>query len=158
MPRAGLLLPLPYRLFFLLLEPISALLGAYFCHLRQAHYLELLQHAPHPASEDAIVPLGASVALSQLSNMYFFFALNEAIVLRSTWDLRVWRSVLLVLLIADFGHLYSMKELGWDIFYDVSRWNVGDLGNIPWVYAGATMRICFLSGVGLGERQVNKRE
>lgn len=161
MARAGLRLPAIYRVFFLLIEPISALLGAYFCHLRQAHYLELLQHTPngHPPSHaDSSMTTATSVALSQLSNMYFFFAINEALVLRSTWDLRVWKTVLTVLLLADFGHLYSMKELGLSIFYDVSRWNASDLGNIPFVYAGATMRMCFLAGIGLGERQIKKRE
>ncbi|KAL7920883.1 hypothetical protein ACQKWADRAFT_296991 [Trichoderma austrokoningii] len=138
-------LPLAYRLFFLHLEPISALLGAFYTHFRQQRYLELL----HSASSDVSVPLSTSVAMSQLANMYFFFAINEALVLRSTGDLRVWRAVLLVLLIADFGHLYSMKELGPGIYYRFMDWNVGHLGNVPWVYAGATMRCCFLAGVGL---------
>lgn len=56
-----------------------------------------------------------------------------------------------MLLIADFGHLYSMKELGPRIYYDVLGWNAGDWGNVPWVYAGATLRICFLAGVGMGD-------
>ncbi|GFP52018.1 hypothetical protein TASIC1_0001017000 [Trichoderma asperellum] len=139
-------LPLAYRLFFLYLEPISALVGAFFTHFRQQRYLELLNTATAPARH---VPLSTSVAMSQLANMYFFFAINEALVLRSTRDLRVWRAVLLVLLIADLGHLYSMKELGPSIYYDVAGWNAGHVGNVPWVYAGATMRCCFLAGVGL---------
>ncbi|KAL6787937.1 hypothetical protein J3E68DRAFT_417619 [Trichoderma sp. SZMC 28012] len=137
--------PLAYRLFFLFLEPISALVGAFYTHFRQQRYLELLDRATAPAQ----VSRGTSVAMSQLANMYFFFAINEALVLRSTRDLRVWRAVLLVLLIADFGHLYSMKELGPDIYYNVTSWNAGDIGNVPWVYAGATLRLCFLAGVGL---------
>ncbi|KAM0259876.1 hypothetical protein ACHAQJ_003121 [Trichoderma viride] len=139
-------LPLAYRLFFLYLEPISALVGAFFTQFRQQRYLELLSSATAPAKH---VPLSTSVAMSQLANMYFFFAINEALVLRSTWDLRVWRTVLLVLLIADFGHLYSMKELGPEVYYNVTGWNAGDIGNVPWVYAGATLRLCFLAGVGL---------
>ncbi|KAL7934998.1 hypothetical protein V8C35DRAFT_24245 [Trichoderma chlorosporum] len=138
-------LPLAYRLFFLLLEPISALVGAFYTHFLQQRYLELLDDATAPAR----VPRGTSIAMSQLANMYFFFAINEAIVLRSTRDLRVWRAVLLVLLIADFGHLYSMKKSGPEIYYNVTGWNAGDVGNVPWVYAGATMRLCFLAGVGL---------
>ncbi|KAL6866990.1 hypothetical protein J3F83DRAFT_98368 [Trichoderma novae-zelandiae] len=139
-------LPLAYRLFFLLLEPISALVGAYYTHFHQHRYLQLLHGATAPAQ---LVPLGTSVAMSQLANMYLFFALNEALVLRATKDPRVWRAVLLVLLIADVGHLYSMKELGPEIYYNVTGWNAGDVGNVPWVYAGASMRLCFLAGVGL---------
>jgi hypothetical protein len=139
--------PLAYRLFFLYLEPISALVGAFYTHFRQQRYLELLNSPTAPPEHH--VPLSTSVAMSQLANMYFFFAINEALVLRSTRDLRVWRTILLVLLIADFGHLYSMKELGPEVYYNVAGWNAGDIGNVPWVYAGATMRMCFLAGVGL---------
>lgn len=153
--RTGVLLPVAYRLFFLLIEPISALAGAFMCQIRQKHYLQLLHDGSSPTSD---VPIGTSVAMSQLANMYFFFAINEALVLRSTWDMRVWRTVLLVLLIADFGHLYSMKELGPLVYYNVTGWNMSDWGNVPFVYLGATMRICFLLGVGIGERKVSKRE
>ncbi|KAL7960485.1 hypothetical protein V8C34DRAFT_312590 [Trichoderma compactum] len=101
------------------------------------------------ATAPAQVSRGTSAAMSQLANMYFFFAINEALVLRSTRDLRVWRAVLLVLLIADFGHLYSMKELGPGIYYNVTGWNAGDIGNVPWVYAGATLRFGIRARIAL---------
>lgn len=154
---AGFQMPLPYRLFFLLLEPISASVGAFYNHFRQARYLELLDASSAAAHGE--VPRATSVAMSQLANMYLFFALNEAIVLRSTGDIRVWRAVLFVLLLADIGHLLSMWELGPRIYYDVLSWNSGDIGNVPWVYAGATMRLCFLSGVGMGQvKTLQKRQ
>lgn len=138
-----------YRIFFLVLEPISALVGAFYCHFSQSTYLTLLDASSAPSSVS--VPTSTSVVMSQLANMYLFFALNEALVLRSTPDLGVWRTVLLVLLLADLGHLYSMSELGSRIYWDVSSWNASDLGNVPWVYMGATLRVCFLAGIGLGE-------
>lgn len=157
--QAGVSLPLIYRFFFLVLEPISALVGAYFCHFRQSRYLQLLEGSSTSSTLLSTDPaLGTSVAMSQLANMYLFFALNEAIVLRSTGDMRIWKTVLTVLLLADFGHLYSMKELGWPIYYNVLGWNVGDLGNVPWVYAGATLRICFLAGVGMGKKTQKKQQ
>ncbi|RDA89002.1 hypothetical protein CP532_0602 [Ophiocordyceps camponoti-leonardi (nom. inval.)] len=154
--RVPLRLPLIYRAFFLFIEPISALAGAYYSHFRQSDYLQLLDTASSPSNTTIdTMTTTTSVALSQLANMYFFFALIESLVLRSTWDLRVWRTVLLVLLIADFGHLYSLLALGPAVFYDVSTWNVSLFFNIPWVYAGATLRMCFLAGVGL---QLSKRQ
>ncbi|CAG7559155.1 unnamed protein product [Fusarium equiseti] len=143
-----------YRIFFLVLEPISALVGAFYTHFRQETYLSLLNAASAPTQ----APKATSVAMSQLSNMYMFFALNEALVLRSTPDLRVWKSVLLVLLIADVGHLFSMSELGSSIYWDFRAWNASDWGNVPWVYGGMLMRICFLMGIGLGESKVLKRK
>ncbi|KAF4490297.1 NADP-dependent alcohol dehydrogenase [Fusarium agapanthi] len=143
-----------YRIFFLILEPISALTGAFYTHFRQDTYLSLL----HASSAPAETPKATSVAMSQLANMFFFFALNEALVLRSTADLRVWRTVLLVLLIADMGHLFSMSELGPSIYWDVMAWNASDWGNVPFVYLGMTMRVSFLLGIGLGESRALKKK
>ncbi|KAI0128960.1 hypothetical protein BJ170DRAFT_355311 [Xylariales sp. AK1849] len=138
--------PIAYRIFFLVVEPISALVGAFYAHFRQADYLTLT----HAASAPSPIPTGTSVIMSQLANLYLLFALNEALVLRSTGDLRVWKTVLFVLLVADLGHLYSVSKIGSQVYWDVNSWNAIDWGNVPFVYLGASMRVAFLSGVGLG--------
>jgi hypothetical protein len=145
---AGFTLPVPYRLFFLLLEPIATLVGAYFALFDQAKYLEL----SHAASAPSPIPLGTSIAMSQLGNLYFAFALSEALVLRATSDLRVWKTVLFCLLVADLGHLYTVRSLGPQIYWSVSEWNAIDWGNIPFVYIAASMRVAFLAGVGFGAK------
>ena len=145
--------PFIYRIFFLLIEPISALVGAYYAHFRQSDYLQLT----HAASAPDSIPVGTTIVLSQLANLYLFFALNEALVLRSTNDVRVWKRVLFCLLLADFGHLYTIRELGPQIYWSVFEWNAIDWGNIPFVVLGATMRIAFLFGVGLGVKSQNKK-
>lgn len=147
--QLGFSLPVPYRLFFLVIEPFSALVGAYYAHFRQRDYLLLTDSASAPVL--TAIPTGTSIVLSQLANLYLLFALNEALVLRSTSDLRVWKTVLLVLLLADFGHLWSIKELGLGIFlpWNFASWNAIDWGNIPFVYMGASMRIAFLADVGM---------
>ncbi|KAI2469280.1 hypothetical protein F4781DRAFT_431481 [Annulohypoxylon bovei var. microspora] len=137
-------LPLTYRAFFLIIEPISALVGAFYAHFRQDEYLAMTSHGAPPMS------FGTSIVMSQLANLYLLFALNEALVLRSTGDMRVWRTVLFGLLVADFGHLYSISSHGSWMYWDVTRWNAIDYGNVPFVYLGATMRMAFLAGVGLG--------
>ncbi|VUC31992.1 unnamed protein product [Clonostachys rosea] len=153
--QVGFQLPVVYSIFFLFVEPISALVGAFYCHFRQTRYLELLNFTSAPQAGES-VPLSTSVAMSQLANMYLFFALNEAFVLRASPDIRIWRAVLLVLLIADIGHLYSMKDLGFQIYYNVGNWNAADWGNVPWVYMGAVLRLCFLGGIGLGKGKTLK--
>ncbi|KAL2258010.1 hypothetical protein VTK26DRAFT_8844 [Humicola hyalothermophila] len=145
---AGFTLPLPYRLFFLLIEPIATLVGAYFAHFGQSKYLEL----SHAASAPSPIPLGTTIAMSQLANLYFAFAISEALVLRSTSDLRVWKTLLFCLLVADLGHLYTVHPLGPQIYWSVSEWNAIDWGNIPFVYLAASMRIAFLSGIGFGPK------
>ncbi len=152
---AGFSLPFVYRAFFLLIEPLSAILGAYFAHFRQSDYLTFT----HAASAPSPIPLGTTIALSQLANLYFFFAINEALVLRSTSDIRVWKRVLFCLLIGDIGHLYTVRELGLPIYWSVLSWNPIDWGNIPFVYLGATMRLAFLFNVGFSgkTKAVKKR-
>ncbi|PSR80909.1 hypothetical protein BD289DRAFT_373295 [Coniella lustricola] len=147
--QVGFSLPLPYRLFFLVLEPISALGGAYLAHFQQHDYLVLTHAASAPAL--ASVPTGTSIALSQLANLYMLFALNEALVLRSTSDLRVWKTLLFVLLVADLGHLYTLRALGSSIYlpWNFAKWNAIDWGSIPFVYLGAAMRTAFLANVGI---------
>lgn len=150
--RAGFRLPLPYRLFFLFLEPVSALVGAYFAHFQQHTYLSLTDPAASTPVVVAVVPTATATALSQLANLYLLFALNEALVLRATSDLRVWRTVLAVLLVADLGHLYTVRAGGVEKYmpWNWASWNAIDWGNIPFVYLGAGMRTAFLAGVGLG--------
>ena len=108
-------LPLPYRLFFLSIEPISTIIGAYYAHYRPVEYLQLTHLPSSPNNTDALAT-STTVVLSQLANLYLLFAINEALVLRSTSDLRVWRTLLFGLLLADIGHLYSVKELGWGVY------------------------------------------
>ncbi|RYP21249.1 hypothetical protein DL765_002388 [Monosporascus sp. GIB2] len=147
-------LPLAYRLFFLVIEPISALVGAFYAHFRQDDYLTMT----HADSASSPLPLGTSIVMSQLANMYLLFALNEALVLRSTGDLKVWKTVLFVLLVADFGHLYSASGLGPNVYWNVSQWNPIDWGNLGFVYLGASMRIAFLTGVGVGSQATLKKK
>src|SRR5436190_14915228 len=97
-PETAFRVPVFYRLSFLTIEPISALVGAYFAHFQPQMYLYLTHSQSAPGST---IPTGTRVVLRQLANLYLLFALNEALVLRSTADLRVWRSLLLGLLLAD---------------------------------------------------------
>lgn len=152
-------LPAIYSAFFLIIEPISALVGAFYANFRPLEYLQLT-HAASAPSYSSTIPLSTSIVLTQLANLYLLFAINEALVLRSTSDLRVWKTVLFGLLLADFGHLYSVKDLGIEIYWNVLRWNKMDWGNVGFVYAGATMRLLFLAGVGLdtpASREAAKR-
>ena len=149
-------IPLPYIIFFLWIEPAATLVGAYYSWLRPNEYLQLT----HPASAPGLLglPISTEAALRQLGNLYFCFAINEALVLRATNDLKVWRTLIVGLLIADFGHLYACFPLGLKMYYDFGSWNSIAYGNYLFVYCGAGTRVCFLTGVGMGgpKRAKNK--
>lgn len=134
-------IPLIFRIFFLYIEPISALVGAYYSAIEPQTYLELT-HAPTAPKNG--ISTSTNIILNQLSNLYFLFAINEALVLRAADDMKVWCTLLACLLLADLGHLYSVRLLGQRIYWDVASWNAIDWGNIGFVYVGAAMRISFL--------------
>ncbi|KAI9659060.1 MAG: hypothetical protein M1821_002020 [Bathelium mastoideum] len=150
--------PAWYQLFFLYIEPVSTVVGAYYAHLQPNTYLALTHSASAPPITAGLLPpLGTKIVLSQLANLYLAFALNEALVLRSTYDIRVWRTLLLGLLIADFGHLYSVSPLGSSIYWQPQRWNAIDWGNLGFVYVGALTRISFLLGLGMKRRGAKQK-
>lgn len=153
----GNLIPWLYRLFFLYIEPLSTAAGAYYAWFGQERYLSMTEnpfgHGPAQQTHSSAMLPRESIVLNQLANMYAVFALNEAIVLRATNDLKVWRLFLLGLLLADFGHLHSVHSVGSSIYYSVFAWNAMYWGNLGFVYFGATMRVLFLLGVGIVESQ-----
>lgn len=147
-----MVIPLLYRLFFLYVEPISAILGAFWAGARPAEYLGFLTASNTVVSSPNTPTL---ISLYQLSNLYLLFALNEHLVLSSTTSRRTWRTLLFCLLVADLGHLATMAPLGFekgltDVYLHFWKWNAMEWGSVGFVYAGATMRTCFLLGVGLG--------
>jgi hypothetical protein len=144
-------IPTPYQAFFLWIEPAATLVGAISAWFMPEAYLQMTDSGSAPGILG--LPIATHIALRQLGNLYLAFALSEALVLRSTTDLIVWRSFLLVLLIADFGHLYTCLPLGTGIYYRISNWDAIDWGNLGFVYCGVAMRTCFLAGVGLGSKK-----
>ena len=149
----GITIPLFYRYFFLWIEPASALVGAYYAFFQQQAYLNLT-HAPSAPLTG--ISLSSQIVLNQLANLYFLFALNEGLVLRATSDPKVWRILLFGLLVADFGHLYSVSPLGTEVFWNLRNWNAIDWGNVGFVYVGACTRISFLLGIGLPDGKKSK--
>lgn len=140
---------LPYKLFFLYIEPISAFAGAYYAAIQPQDYLQDLS----PASLISHLTTPVGMTLMQLANLYALFALNEHLVLSSTSSLKVWRRLLFCLLIADFGHLATMAPLGPEVFWRFWEWNAMAWGSVGFVYVGASMRISFLMGLGLHEQK-----
>jgi hypothetical protein len=140
-------IPTPYRLVFLYLEPISTLSGAVFAHFLQPEYLALTHAASAPAPGQS-VPTATSIVLTQLANLYLLLCVNEALVLRVTDDVRVWKTFLFGLLLADLGHLYSVRLVGRWVYWDLWRWNAIDWGNVGFVYFLAAARVLMLLDVG----------
>lgn len=159
-------IPKHYRLFFLYIEPLSALLGAYWAAFRPASYLAFLTSSALARAASHLSFLGTHshaiaipetptlITLYQLANLYVLFALNEHLVLSSTTSLKTWKTLLFCLLVADLGHLATLIPLAMEKGFFTEylafwKWNAMEWGSVGFVYAGATMRACFLMGVGM---------
>ncbi|OCH94461.1 hypothetical protein OBBRIDRAFT_121089 [Obba rivulosa] len=154
-----------YRYFFLYIEPLSALVGAWYAFFLPAHYLALLSAAPYNPSIALTPgpPAPTTIALFQLANLYLFFALVEHLVLGATSSRRVWRRLLFCMLLADFGHLATMRPLAREkadlgraglaeVYLHFWKWSAMEWGSVGFVYAGALMRTSFLLGIGVGTK------
>ncbi|KAL5354824.1 hypothetical protein ACLOAV_000915 [Pseudogymnoascus australis] len=140
-------LPLLYTTFFLTIEPLSTLLGAYYAYFQPHSYLALTTPSTPPS---ALLPPSTAIVLQQLANLYLLLSLTEATLLRTTNDLAVWRVFLFALLVADVGHVWSVREaVGCEGYWRVWAWNAMDWGNLGFVYVAAALRVAFLMGVGL---------
>jgi len=135
-------IPLLYRIFFLYYEPLSAFNGALLCHMNAPMFLRTM-------SSTAIYTPSHQVIFDQLAATYLLFAFNEAVVLRLTHDLKVWKAMVLGILLCDLVHLYgSWAELGTDMFFNPILWRWEDAINLGMLWSGVVIRVLFLMGVG----------
>ncbi|KAF2125883.1 hypothetical protein P153DRAFT_369883 [Dothidotthia symphoricarpi CBS 119687] len=146
-----------YRAVFLWLEPLSILTGAVYAHFLQHTYLTLTHSATAPPTSSILVPISTSIVLTQLANLYLGLAILEASILRASSDVKVWKTFIIALLVADVGHLYSVRLVGTWVYWQFWHWNAIDWGNVGVVYFLAVTRICMLSGIGFGGDEERKK-
>lgn len=177
-----------YPLFLLYIEPFFAGVGALCALLYPALYLSMTHHGT--SISDRARDVAALCTTNQLGNLYLYFALAEALVLRAASytssdapdthkpsktppspsksrettsppptlrktryiNLHIWRTLLLTLLIADFGHLWAVRNTAssyWEVYAAFWTWNGMGWGNVGFVYFGALTRVAFLMGIGV---------
>jgi hypothetical protein len=142
-------IPFPYQLLFLYLEPFMAFMGAILLFRDPATFLNTM--AP-----TAAVATSNKVIYDQLGATYTLFAWNEAIVLRvagtrqEPTTVKVWKAILLGVLVCDAIHLYgSWDALGGDVFWNPVAWRWQDWVNLGSLWAQGAIRVAFLLDTGL---------
>jgi hypothetical protein len=145
-------IPLAYRLLLLYIEPIAAFNGFILAHFFPQFYLSGMA----PLSLPSDYAPSTQIIYSQLASCYFLFAWNEAVVLRCTNDLRVWKAVVLGILICDVFHLYGTGVALGEGFWTPLRWRPEDWVNLLMLVGPGSMRVGFLAGVGFGGREEGK--
>ncbi|KAM3083101.1 Basic amino-acid permease [Clarireedia jacksonii] len=137
-----------YRIFFLYMEPIFALGGAYLCLFDPAKFLVSTApasiYSDHPYAATPVIDFLAA----DVGALYLLFAINEGITLRLTRDYSVWKSVVAAMLVCDFGHLWGIYSVAPEQCLDFVRWTNEERFNYLILIFGAILRAAFLMGIG----------
>ncbi|KAB2569618.1 hypothetical protein DIS24_g11956 [Lasiodiplodia hormozganensis] len=150
-------IPLIYRAFFTVLEPIFALNGAYIYVAEPTKTLQIITPPPLHAQTLHQTPI-ETMLLWQVASLYVLFAFVELVVLRYVGSQRkdVWRLVFAGIIVSsDIGHLWALKGIADaagqpEVFYDPRAWTRWqDWGNQGLTWFGFLLRIAFVAGVGL---------
>ncbi|UPK95461.1 hypothetical protein LCI18_006396 [Fusarium solani-melongenae] len=136
-------IPTLYRLVFLYLEPFLAIGAAIQTHFAPRVFLNTMSQTSKYAPDNQVI-------YDQVAALYTLFAFNEAVLLRLTDDIRVWKGVFVGIFICDILHLYaSWASLGNDVFWNPLAWRVEDWANLGALWGLGVIRIAFLTGLGL---------
>jgi len=139
-------IPLIYRTPSPYSEPLAAFGGALLNLLNPLRYLQSLTPAATASSYSALNrPL-----YDQLAAHLLFFAWAQAVVLRSTTDLKVWKALLFGMFLCDVLHLWaSYNILGARVFFNPTRWRFEEWVNFVMLYGPGSLRLAFCAGMGL---------
>ena len=142
---------LPYRFLFLYFEPFAAFFGALINLTSPGPYL--LSLSPDATYSPLTYPIYA-----QLAGHLLLFSWVQAVVLRSTSSIKIWKSVLLGILACDALHLYgNYVGMGADAFFDPRMWRLEDWVTLSMTYGPAAIRVAFCLGIGVGKEEDLKR-
>ncbi|UNI18863.1 Beta-mannosidase [Purpureocillium takamizusanense] len=149
-PNTTSVVPRAYVLFFLYLDPLTALYGAWL-HLADpsAAATAMAPRAAHDPAQAFVYRQAGGLALA--------VAALAAAVPRLSTDLRVWRALQAALLLADAVALsgaYEALRVGGRLTPAPASWTDDDVAVVG-SYVGITLvRALFVLGVGFGETKV----
>ena len=147
--------PLVYRLLFLYIEPFGAFMGTIINIFDPLRYLQSLSPA---ATMSDFSPLTRPI-YDQLAAHLLFFSWSQAVVLRYTEDLRVWKTLLFGMFLCDVLHLYaSYRILGTEVFLNPAMWRWEEWVNFVMLYGPGGLRLAFCAGFGLGRTEQRARK
>ena len=144
-------IPLIYRVLLLWFEPLAAFNGAILCHFDAPSFLNTM-------SATAVYTPSSQVIFDQLAATYTLFAFNEAVVLRISKDLKVWKAMILGILLCDTLHLYaSWVVMGTELFVRPWLWRAEDAIAVGMLWVPIVIRIAFLLEVGIRRENDGKK-
>jgi hypothetical protein len=147
----SLRIPFAYRLCHLWLEPLGALNGAYLLTFNPHEYHTFMPPAAQYASTSQLI-------YTQLASTYVLFAVLEAIVLRLTTQLSVWKAVLFGILLCDLGHFYALwTDMSTQALSSPELWTTKGWATMLVSVVPFALRVAFMLGIGLTEDDGGKK-
>jgi hypothetical protein len=143
-------IPLLHRFLLLYLEPVMALNGAFLAMFNPPLYLNTM-------TPTAVYKPEWQCVLDQLAATYLLFAWVEAVVLRVSGELKVWKAVMIGILLCDVVHLYATaKALGPDVFFNPTLWRWEDGVNIGILVGMMPVRLGVVFELGFDTTEAQK--
>ncbi|KAH8882685.1 hypothetical protein GQ53DRAFT_444505 [Thozetella sp. PMI_491] len=139
-------LPVIPRVIFTVVEPISLLVGAIPAIL----WPEWFVSEQLPSAVPLVTSANASLVAQQLGSMFSLGFLLAIAVLYTTTEIKVVRSYLFALWLADISHVgLTLYALGWEGSLDVASWNPMTWGNVAFtVFLCLTRSVYLVGGFG----------
>lgn len=139
-------IPWLYKAMFLYFEPLAALNGAFITLFRPVSYLQIMSPQATASTYSSL----DQPIYDQLAAFLVLFAWCQAVVLRLTTEVRVWKYLLFGMFLCDVIHLYAAYQiLGSQVFFDPRRWRAEEWVNFVMLYGPGALRLALCLGVGL---------
>jgi hypothetical protein len=144
---------LPYRIYFLYIEPILSLSAVYLTIYQPSTYLHKA-HCPPPIPSSASLPTSTIAVLDQLASVLAVLGLLEGLVLHIASrrrDLALWHAVLGPLVVSDVLWMRAIVGKGPSEGYwrNPWLWDGDGWGNFGVTWAGLLLRSAFFLGIGV---------
>ena len=145
-------IPRAYTVLLLWLEPLMAFNGALLCLFAPGIFLSTFSPYLKYHADNQII-------YNQLGATYTLFAFNQAVVLRVAKDLRVWKAIVLGILVCDVVHLWA----GFDVMRRDGTmwpgvWRPEDWVAVASLVVPMSLRTAFLMGLGVKEEGVGEKK
>jgi hypothetical protein len=145
-------IPLVYIITFNWFEPILATLGALQAYFAPQDLIELA--TPNVKYDPSLHAL-----FTQLAGSWLLLAFNDAVTLRITRDVKIWRCILAAGLISDASYTLSLYEsLGAARLFVPWVWTGMDWLTIGTTVVPMVIKGAFVAGVGLDFRGGKPKE
>ncbi|KAL9027228.1 MAG: hypothetical protein Q9196_004216 [Gyalolechia fulgens] len=145
MPVSHAHIALPYRFLFLYLEPAAAFFGSYITLAAPAAYLSSLSLTAKYSPDTFPV-------YAQLTGHLLLFSWIQAVVLRATSSVEIWKGLLFGMFLCDLLHFYgSCVGIGRKRIFDLKAWRLEEWVAMVMTVVPAAMRLAFCLEVGVGK-------